>query len=148
MRLVFWNIRAGGGLRSGEIARQLEAWGADTVALCEFRGTPPSRELARALGALGLGYQCTTADPTRPNVNAILLASRWPLRRGRLGCAPTEPGRWLLARILTPTPLTVGVMHAPNRDSGRKYPYLDAVLATARRAWPGPALFLGDTNSG
>jgi exonuclease III len=148
MRLVFWNIRAGGGLRSGEIARQLDAWGADTVALCEFRGTPPSRELARALGALGLGYQCTTADPSRPNVNAILLASRWPLRRARLGCAPTEPCRWLLARLLTPTPLTIGVMHVPNRDSGRKYPYLDAVLATARRAWPGPALFLGDTNSG
>jgi exonuclease III len=148
MRLVFWNIRAGGGIRAGAIARQIDAWGADAVALCEFRGTPPSRELARALDALGLTYQCTTADPARPAVNAILLASRWPLRRARLGCAPAEPCRWLLARFLAPTPLTVGVMHVPNRVSGRKYPYLDAVLATARRTWPGPALFLGDTNSG
>ena len=39
-------------------------------------------------------------------------------------------------------------MHVPNRDSGRKYPYLDSVLVAARRAWRGPALFLGDTNSG
>jgi endonuclease/exonuclease/phosphatase family metal-dependent hydrolase len=148
MRLVFWNIRAGGGVRSAAIARQIGAWGADAVALCEFRGTPPSAELARALAALGLSQQCTTADPARPSVNAILLASRWPLRRLRLAGGPAEPCRWLLARILAPEPLAVGVMHVPNRVSGRKYPYLDAVLQTARRAWPGPTLFLGDTNSG
>lgn len=148
MRLVFWNIRAGGGVRGAAIARQIGAWEADAVALCEFRGTPPSGELARALATLGLAHQCTTADPARPSVNAILLASRWPLRRLRLAGAPAEPCRWLLARILAPQPLAVGVMHVPNRVSGRKYPYLDAVLRTARRAWPGPALFLGDTNSG
>jgi exonuclease III len=148
MRLVFWNIRAGGGFRAAAIARQLGAWAADAVALCEFRATPPSRDLARALGALGLAYQCTTVDPARPSVNAILLASRWPLRRVRLAGAPAEPCRWLLARVHAPAPLTVGVMHVPNRVSGHKYPYLDAVLATARRSWPGPALFLGDTNSG
>jgi hypothetical protein len=31
---------------------------------------------------------------------------------------------------------------------GSKYLYLDGVLRSARRAWAGPALFLGDTNSG
>jgi exonuclease III len=118
------------------------------VALCEFRGTPPSGELARALAARGLAYQCTTADPARPAVNGLLLAARWPLRRMRLATAPAEPGRWLLARIQSPTPRVVGVMHVPNRVTGRKYPYLDAVLETARRTWPGPAVFLGDTNSG
>jgi len=148
MRLVFWNIRAGGGVRGAAIARQLDAWAADAVALCEFRGTPPSRELARELRGLGLDHQRTTADPARPAVNAILLASRWPLRRVRMPGTPAEPCRWLLARMLAPAPLTLGVMHVPNRVSGRKYPYLDAVLRVARRAWPGPALFLGDTNSG
>jgi hypothetical protein len=148
MRVVFWNIRAGGGIRAAAIARQIGAWRADAVALCEFRGTPPSGELARAVAALGLPYQCTTADPARPRVNAILLASRWPLRRLRLPSAPVEPCRWLLARILAPAPLALGVMHVPNRISGRKYPYLDAVLRIARRDWAGPALFLGDTNSG
>ena len=148
MRVVFWNIRAGGGARVAAIARRIDAWGADAVALCEFRGTPPSRDLARALDALGLSYQCTTADPARPCVNALLLASRWRLRRLHRGCTPAEPCRWLLAQILAPAPLTLGVMHVPNRISGRKYPYLDAVLDTARRRWAGPALFLGDTNSG
>jgi hypothetical protein len=148
MRVVFWNIRAGGGVRAAAIAGQIAAWGADAVALAEFRGTPPSGGLARDLARRGLPYQWTTADPARPGVNGLLLASRWPLRRLRLPCAPTEPCRWLLARILAPEPLALGVMHAPNRVGGRKYPYLDAVLTTARRRWAIPALLVGDTNSG
>jgi exonuclease III len=39
-------------------------------------------------------------------------------------------------------------MHVPNRVSGRKYPFLDAVLGCARRWALGPALLIGDTNSG
>jgi len=54
MRIAFWNIRAGGGVRAGRIAAQLERWAPDAVALCEFRATPPSLELARALAARGL----------------------------------------------------------------------------------------------
>src|SRR5258705_352020 len=46
MRVVFWNIRAGGGVRAAAIARQIAAWEADAVALAEFRGTSPSGELA------------------------------------------------------------------------------------------------------
>ncbi|MGH7367437.1 MAG: endonuclease/exonuclease/phosphatase family protein [Candidatus Rokuibacteriota bacterium] len=148
MRLVFWNIRAGGGERAAAILRQLRAWQADAVALAEFRCTPPSGALARDLAALGLPYQWTTTDSARPGINGLLLASRWPVRRLRLPTAPAEPCRWLLARILAPEPLALGVMHVPNRIGGRKYPYLAAVLATARRRWAGPALLVGDTNSG
>jgi exonuclease III len=148
MRVVFWNIRAGGGVRAAAITRQIASWEADTVALAEFRSTTPSGELARDLARLGLPYQWTTADRARPGVNGLLLASRWPLRRLRLPCAPTEPCRWLLARVLAPEPLALGVMHVPNRVGGRKYPFLDAVLSTARRRWATPALLVGDTNSG
>jgi exonuclease III len=148
VRVIFWNIRAGGGARTAAIARRIRAWAADAVALAEFRGTPPSGELARVLAALGLPHQWTTADAARPGVNGLLLAARWPLRRLRLAGAPAEPGRWLLARVMAPEPITLGVMHVPNRAGGRKYPYLDAVLATARRRWATPAVLLGDTNSG
>jgi exonuclease III len=148
MRIVAWNIRAGGGQRVAAIARQLERWAPDVVALSEFRATPPSRALADALAAAGLGHQLTTADPRSPGVNALLVAARWPLGRVRLGTAPAEPGRWLAAIVEAPLPLMIGAMHVPNRVSGRKYPFLDAVLACARRWRRGPALFLGDTNSG
>lgn len=148
MRIVAWNIRAGGGQRVDGIARQLARWAPDLAALCEFRATPPSAALAASLDAAGLSHQLTTADPRRPGVNALLLASRWPLRRLRLTAGPGEPCRWLLAAVDAPLPLVVGAMHVPNRVSGRKYPFLDAVLACARRWRLGPALLVGDTNSG
>jgi exonuclease III len=148
MRIVAWNIRAGGGERVGAIGRQLGRWAPDVVALSEFRATPPSRALAEALARQGLGHQLTTADPRQPAMNALLVAARWPLRRVRLRPAPLEPGRWLLAGVQAPRPLTLGAMHVPNRVSGRKYPFLDAVLTCAQRWRLGPALLVGDTNSG
>src|SRR5687767_14036159 len=148
MRIVAWNIRAGGGVRVPAIGRQLQRWAPDVVALSEFRATPPSGLLRAALRERGLVHQLTTADPRRPALNALLLAARWPLVRVRLGSAPLEPGRWLAATVAAPLPLTVGALHVPNRVSGRKYPFLDAVLACARGWRRGPALFVGDTNSG
>lgn len=148
MRIVAWNIRAGAGTRAAAIARQLGRWAPDVVALSEFRATPPSVWLAAALAACGLGHQLTTATRRRPRANALLVASRWPLARIGLGGAPTDRARWLAAAVGGPVPLVLGAMHVPNRVSGRKFPFLDAVLACARRWRRGPALFVGDTNSG
>ena len=39
-------------------------------------------------------------------------------------------------------------MHVPNMVSGRKYPFLAALLRIAKRWDSGPVLFAGDTNSG
>ena len=148
MRVVAWNIRAGGGVRAGAIGRQIARWTPDVVVLSEFRATPPSRALATALSARGFSHQLTTAETRAPGTNALLLAARWPLRRIRLRAAPVEPHRWLVAAVEAPRPLVVGAMHVPNRVTGRKYPFLDAVLACARGWRGGPALLVGDTNSG
>ena len=148
MRIVFWNIRAGGGARVGRIARQLERWAPDAVALCEFRATPPSLALASSLASFGLAYQCTTADPAEPGANRLLIAARWPLRRLRLRAEPGEPGRWLLASVDAPRPLALGAMHVPNRVTGRKDVFHAAVLALLGHWRRGPAVLLGDTNSG
>ena len=79
MRIVAWNIRAGGGVRVPAIGRQLQRWAPDVVALSEFRATPPSGLLRAALADCGLVHQFTTADPRRPTLNALLIAARWPL---------------------------------------------------------------------
>ena len=147
VRLIAWNIRAGGGRRVDAILAQLARWTPDVVALSEFRATEPSVTLARGLAAQGLDCQLTSAAARTPNVNALLVASRWPLRRIRMSCAPADC-RWLLADVQAPEPFAVGAMHVPNRVSGRKYPFLDAVLEVARRWRRGPALLAGDTNSG
>jgi exonuclease III len=148
MRIVAWNIRAGGGRRVRRIAGQLARWAPDVVALSEFRATPPSAALAAALARRGLIHQLTTADPRMPGRNALLVGARWPLRRVRLGASPRDPWRWLVVVVAAPAPLVLGAMHVPNRVTGRKYEFLDAVLACARRWRRGPAVFVGDTNSG
>jgi exonuclease III len=148
MRVVAWNIRAGGGVRAGAIARQLARWQPDVVALSEFRATPPSVRLAARLVADGLTHQLATCDQRTMQRNALLVASRWPVRRVDLRSAPRDRCRWLLAVVDAPTPLVIGAMHVPNRVTGRKYPFLAAVLACARRWRLGPALLIGDTNSG
>jgi exonuclease III len=147
LRIIGWNIRAGGGVRADAIARQLGRWEPDVVALSEYRATPPSLTLARSLAALGLPHQLTTANLTRPGDNRLLLAARWPLARRRRHAAPGD-GRWLLAEVAAPRPLLLGSMHVPNRVTGHKWPFLDAVLAVARTWRRGPALLIGDTNSG
>jgi exonuclease III len=148
MKIVSWNIRAGGGVRAEKIASQIRRWRPDIVALMEFRDTPPSRWLAEALRDQGLMHQRTTADNANPAVNSLLLASRWPLRRVGVSLAPDEPRRWLLAKVYAPEPFSMGVMHIPNRNTGKKFPYLDSALNIARQWRGGPGLLIGDTNSG
>jgi exonuclease III len=148
MRIVSWNIRAGGGGRVAEIASQLQRWSPDVVGLCEFRATPPSAQLAALLAKNGLEHQLTTADAALPGSNALLLASRWPLRRLQLRRRPIEPRRWLATRVAADVPFVLGLMHAPNMVTGRKVPFLEAIEALAGAWRHGPAVFLGDTNCG
>jgi exonuclease III len=148
MRVVFWNICAGGGVRATRIAAQLRAWAPDVAGLCEFRRTPPSLGLAVALAADGLGHQCTSVAGRSPGTNGLLLASRWPLRRVRERCGTIEPSRWLLAEVDAPSPFTAGLLHVPNRVTGRKDAFCAEVLSALGRWRRGPAVLLGDTNSG
>ena len=148
MRIVSWNIRAGGGRRVDAIAAQIERWRPDVLVLIEFRATPPSARLCALVAELGLCHQASTADPAQPAANRLLVASRQPLRPVRSRHAPSEPGRWLLVRLDAPPPLVLGAMHVPNRVSGRKDAYHRGVLEFVRRWRGGPALLAGDTNSG
>ncbi|MEM7533685.1 MAG: endonuclease/exonuclease/phosphatase family protein [Chloroflexota bacterium] len=152
MKILFWNIRAGGGKRVDEIAQQITAWNPDIIALAEFRGTPPSTNLRGQLAELGWPHQAATTHQTeKPAVNALLTASRYPITVIDHTKAPQEPGRWLMTEIASPMPTTLINIHVPNRVTGRKYPFHDAVLDVLR-VWDsekrGPALVVGDTNTG
>ncbi len=148
MRVISWNIRAGGGHRVEQIAEQIDRWDADIVALQEFRATPPSRALAGDLRQQGLVHQRSTVDERQPPSNRLLVASRYPLRRISLRRAPAASGLWLLVRVCVPRPFSLGAMHVPNRVTGRKYDYHAAVLDVVRAWRGGPGLLIGDTNSG
>ena len=81
--------------------------------------------------------------------NALLVASHWPLRTVRLKRAPDNPRcRWLHVNVGSPLPMAVIAVHIPNRVSGVKYPFMDAITDVVRH-WRGPpAMLIGDTNSG
>jgi exodeoxyribonuclease-3 len=148
VRIVCWNIRAGGGTRVAGIARQLARWRPSLVVLCEFRGTPPSQELAAHLSRMGLSHQRATVSPEEPARNALLVAARSPLQRFQVDSAPDEPCRWLSLRIREQEPLVLGAMHIPNRSTGRKYLFHDAVVSLAADWTKRPAMLVGDTNTG
>lgn len=146
-RLVAWNIRAGGGMRREQIRDGINDLSADAVILSEFRSTPPSQWLAGELASLGLVHQSSTVDQVGHGVNALLIASRSPLRPARLRQQPREAGRWRAVQLEQPR-LLLGGMHVLNQHTGRKPDFHDAVLGLMRRWRNGPAVFAGDTNSG
>lgn len=148
MRLISWNIRAGGGVRAELIAEAIIEKQPDVVALSEFRGTEPSLLIANLLSDAGLSFQRTTIDPKQPAVNSLLVASRWPLRTQNLQRAPDNKHRWLHVNVASPCPLAVMAVHIPNRVTGTKYPFMEAI-ENVLRLWRGPpAVLMGDTNSG
>ena len=148
MRIVAWNIRAGGGRRAEGIVRQLHQWNPDLAILSEFRGTAASQGIAAALAEQGLSHQRATCSAESLARNALLVASRWPLRRKRSAREPAEPERWLRVGVLAPQRFDVLAVHAPNRVTNRKYPFLDAI-GDVVESWSGPpAMVIGDTNTG
>lgn len=148
MRILSWNIRAGGGKRAEGIVGQIIQWQPDIVALSEFRGTDASLWIANELKTHGFLYQRTTIDANNPTVNSLLIASSWPLRTINLNRAPKNARRWLHVNVASPTPVNLIAIHIPNRSTGLKYPFLESVVDTVRH-WRGPAaILIGDTNSG
>ena len=147
MRIVFWNIRAGGGRRATWIFDQLVDWNPDVIAFSEFRGTEASVWLAQALAGQGWPYQLSGVDKHKLAANAVFLAARAPLKQVHLRGDRPDSTRWLLARE-TVSGLTVGSLHAPNYVTGRKRPFFDAVTAFCKRWRTTPAIVGGDTNCG
>ncbi len=147
MRIVSWNIRAGGGKRASGILAQLLEWQPDVIGLAEFRGTSASQWLAAELSAAGYCNQLTSINPKLPAKNALLLASKKLLQPIAAPKMPKNRERWLLAGIATRPTLSVGLMHIPNYTTpALKYPFMAALLKMAG-AWKlGPGLLIGDSN--
>ena len=148
IRIVFWNIMAGGGKRAEAIVSQIMAWKPAIVALAEFRATAPSQSIASALSQHGLSHQLTTADTASRARNALLLASQYPLQLSNYHPSPEPAHRWLLAEVQASSPFHIGVMHIPNMHTGLKYPFHEAILSLVDGWEHDAGLLIGDTNSG
>ncbi len=147
-RVLAWNIRAGGGRRIDGILDQIVRWAPQIIALSEFRHTPPGHALAQSLAEAGWSHQRTTTSSQHPARNGLLIAARSPLRGASLRDPTPDEDRWLATHIASTPPISFAAIHIPNRSSGRKTAFLESALAVATRWRPGPALLIGDTNSG
>jgi exodeoxyribonuclease-3 len=148
MRIIGWNIRAGGGRRIEQIATQLWGWQPDIVALSEYRGTPPSEWLAETLAELGLPHQATTASASRPARNALLVASRWPTSVIPLRSLPHPRERILPVHVEAPVPISILAVHGPLGPTGLRRPFNSTLLAKLRTWKRAPGMLIGDTNTG
>ncbi|MEM7562029.1 MAG: endonuclease/exonuclease/phosphatase family protein [Pseudomonadota bacterium] len=149
IRLISWNLRAGAGRRVIAIQNQLKRWKPDILGFCEFRGTAPSQQLALWLNHQGYCHQISTVNTDFPARNAMLLASRFPLRHIRVAKMPEIPERWALIEVDSPRPLRIGLMHVPNYTTPHlKYPYLDALLEMVDKSNFQSTILMGDMNCG
>lgn len=147
-RILFWNIRHGGGSRAGKIVEQIALWNPDIVALAEFRGTAPSKCIAKRLSDSGYEHQLTTVSPDELTWNALFLASRYDLTQVAVEGAPEPDLYWLLAKAHAKIPLHIGAVHAPWSDYLGRQEYFDALLHVAKNWQYGPGVIIGDMNSG
>lgn len=148
MRLIAWNIRAGGGRRIEGIYRQILDWQPHVIVMSEFRGTHASRWLADALHEAGFVHQREPVRAGNLRQNGVFVASVFPLRVINHIHAPIEPNRWLMVSVQAPIRFVIGAMHVPNQFTGRKPAYHDAILRLATRLNKKPTILIGDTNSG
>jgi len=100
------------------------------------------------LRRLGLVHQIDTVAANDPGRNALLMASRFPLEPA--GCEPVLPElrRWIAVDVQSPRPFLLAGIHVPNRNSGSKYQFHDAVVRELGRSRAGMGLAVGDTNTG
>ncbi|MCY4539625.1 MAG: endonuclease/exonuclease/phosphatase family protein [Chloroflexi bacterium] len=149
IRILFWNIWHGGGNRAGRIVDQVLEWSPDIIALAEFRGTQPSKSIAKHLFDSGYEHQLSTVNPDEAVWNALFLASRYELSNVDVRGAPETDLYWLLAKVQTDPALHIGVIHVPLEKylPGFWLEYRKSLLNIARDWKLGPSLFVGDMNS-
>jgi exodeoxyribonuclease-3 len=141
MRLLAWNIRAGGGARLAGIAAALVRHEADVVVLSEYRNGAAGERLRTALEELGYTHRTELGPP--PASNGVLIAARRPFReRGAAAAGLPEPYRMLSVEF---DGLHLYGIYMPNLKA--KVPYWQALIAALAAERDAPALAIGDFNT-
>ena len=141
VRLVTWNIRAGGGTRLAKIAAALAVHQADVLILTEYRSGEAGQRLRAVLRDQGYAWLSPVEPPGIRN--GVLIATR-----GKPGCiahvAEHVPEPW---RMLTVTIGRVRVfgIYMPNMKA--KIPYWEALIDASRPHSGRHALAIGDFNT-
>ena len=141
LRLLTWNIRAGGGSRIAAIAAALEPHDADVLVLTEYRDGPSVYALHTELERLG--YKWLTRRLPPRGRNGVLIASRRRMNEiGHLSFAVDEP--WRMHEVLIGRIRLIGV-YMPNLRA--KIPYWEALIRLLSQRVAESVLAIGDFNT-
>ena len=145
MRVVGLNIQHGGGRRGPNIADALAALRPDVVVLSEFHPTDPGQELLKRLAGIGLSHVESRVSPDPAYPNTVAIVSKFPIDDVRPPFVDSLNGhRVLEARIQD---VLVSGVYFPL--GGPKVAFWrNEFLPYARERLAGPALLIGDWNSG
>jgi exodeoxyribonuclease-3 len=141
MRLVTWNIRAGGGTRLERIAQAIALHQADVLVLTEYRSGEAGKRLRAVLRDQGFVWLSPVEPPGI--CNGVLIATR--VRPGSIAHVTEHvPEPW---RMLTVTIDRVRVfgIYMPNLKA--KIPYWEALIEASRSHSRRHALAIGDFNT-
>ncbi len=122
MRVVAWNIRAGGAPRSAGIVERLVALRAEVAVVSGVRSEGDAAKLRGHLDEAGYGHQVAVDPPSRGT--GLLVASTGPVTVGLVEGSPV-PASWLHVEGL---PFELGAVHGPIGQG-------DPASVGARRAW-------------
>jgi exodeoxyribonuclease III len=141
LRLLTWNIRAGGGTRLPRIAEALATHAADVLILTEYRSGDAGQRLRAVLRDLGYSWLSPIEPPGIRN--GVLIASRVkPRSAAHVAAHVPEPWRMLAVTI---DRIRVFGIYMPNLKA--KIPYWEALIEASTPHASGRALALGDFNT-
>ena len=141
MKLLAWNIRAGGGSRLERIGAAIAGHGADVLVLSEYHGGAAGERLRHVLA--GLGYRHMTGAAPAAGRKGVLIAARRRLRDlGPVAPGLAEPWKLVAAEV---GGIHVAGVYMPNLLA--KVPYWEALLGHLGGVGAAPAVAMGDFNT-
>jgi exonuclease III len=141
MRVLTWNIRAGGGTRMTRIAEAIEAHRADVLVLTEYRSGDAGKRLRAVLRDLGFAWLSSVEPPGIRN--GVLIATREKPRKAA-HVAEHVPEPWRMLAVTIDRVRLFGI-YMPNLRA--KIPYWEALIKASSPHSGGRALAVGDFNT-
>ena len=147
MKILSWNILAGGGRRADDIVKTISGHAPDIIALKEFRRGSAEDEIVAGLKKSGLKF--IHIPETEGKENTILIASKYGFDAGPFLPEPNNPLHLLEAYFsaeILGFELSLIAVHFPQKKA--QIPLFEALKNDSQSLLKTNALIIGDMNCG
>ena len=147
VKLLSWNILAGGGRRTDDIVAAIQAHAPDIITLQEFRRGSAERDIVEGLKKAGLKF--IHIPETEGAENTILIASKYGFDAGPFLPEPNSPLHLLEAYFSAESlgyELSLIAVHFPQKKA--QIPLFEALKNDSESLLKTKALIIGDMNCG